>query len=418
MKKEDTDNRANIRKEMAELRAEIAKSLRSFLNDKDIIDKLSVSEKQQVEKEFTDLDELLRRLETGLIYISLFGITSSGKSSIINSLLGEDLAKTGPEYGVTTEDGHYLKEPWMLVDVPGILDNQVNDRIAIEEAKLAIGHIFVVEKEPYGPELELFDLLYQNFKDSPRIVFVNKWDKQMHETAANRDIVKNRIISKMGKYVKDLNKDIIFGNAALKVGEKMVRQPLPQIEDRLYHDAGTLGEIINIIDPAHRASTLISDVKGKVIEVRRKVSRKITTGFALAAVGSSFIPFDSLLVAPGLFVGHFYGISSVMGAKISKENAGRITKEILKYCGEFLVAEFVALAVIEGIYSILTPIFGIGILLDYATLSYFKFRRTVIFGEICLAYIENDFSFGDDIRHTFEKAKEKANEQMRFYKNK
>jgi len=289
---DNTNDHARIRKEMQQLRAELAKSLKEFLESKEIKSKLKPDEREALKKEFSDLDELLRQLETGLIHLALFGITSAGKSSIINSLMGKDIATVGPEHGVTVIEKEYKKEPWCLVDVPGILDNKVNDDRALSEAKRSIGHIFVVEKEPYGPEIQLFDLVYEHFRDSPRIVFVNKWDVQLNRPKADREIVKEMIIKKMRKYVEDADKDIIFGSAALYDAEldKMIRQPLPQLEDRLYHDSGTLGEIVNIIDPTNRASSLISEVKKKILEIRKRVARRINVAFATTAIAASVVP--------------------------------------------------------------------------------------------------------------------------------
>lgn len=415
----DDQDHAKIREEMAKLRAELTAALRDFLENKDIKSKLNASERAALKKEFDDLDELLRRLQEGLIHLALFGITSSGKSSIINSLIGEDVAKTGVAYGTTTEKAEYtLKKPWCLVDVPGILDNKVNDKIALEEAHRAIGHIFVIEREPYGPELELFDLIHEKYKESPRIVFVNKWDKQLDQPKEDRDIVKERIVMKMLKYVKDKEKDILFGSAALydRSTNKMVRQPLPQLEDRLYHDSGTLGEIVNVIDPAHRASSLISSVKQKLLEIRRKVARRINIGFATGAIATSFVPFDSILVAPSLYISQFLALCSVMGSNLSRDNAAKVTWAIIKECIRYMAGEFIVVGAVETVFSFLTPF--IGGFLDLTFLSYFKYKRTIIFGEVAIAYIENDFSFGDDIRAMMEKAKARANEQMKFYKKK
>jgi hypothetical protein len=69
--------------------------------------------------------------------------------------------------------------------------------------------------------------------------------------------------------------DTVYGSAQLKVGDKKVRQPLPGLLDRMYEDAGTLGMVMNVLDPANRAVELGAKVRDRITEVRMRVARRV-----------------------------------------------------------------------------------------------------------------------------------------------
>ncbi|MBO0932013.1 GTPase domain-containing protein [Fibrella aquatilis] len=396
-----------MKDEMALLQKELQEGLDKMLAE--VGNKLNAKEKAAIQQEVDEIIELIERLKTGLIWIALFGRTSVGKSAIANSIIGEDIHQVGVEHDLTDRATPYRKEPWMIVDVPGILGKKVNAETALEEARKAHGHIFVVEEEPFDLEIELFDLISNYMPDAPRVVFVNKFDRLQHMTKRDRDMVIQRIKEKMRKYVKR-DEDIVFGSAQLKDDEtdEMVRQKLPQLEDRLYADAGTLGQIVNVLDPAKRAADLSHGINNKIVEIRKKVARRVIQAYAIGAVGTGFIPFDSLIVAPAMYGSLAYALVKIMGGKEPVDfDKKRMAIDILKACATFLGAEFIAVAVAETITSALGPI---GWMVDWAALSFYKYKRTLIFGEATLLYIANGFTFGNDARTAIEKAKQEASQ--------
>ena len=61
-------------------------------------------ERDSMVEEWTALTDMARKLETGRVDIALFGEVSSGKSALINALVGEYVADVNVRGGWTKED--------------------------------------------------------------------------------------------------------------------------------------------------------------------------------------------------------------------------------------------------------------------------------------------------------------------------
>jgi uncharacterized protein (DUF697 family) len=280
------------------------------------------------------------------------------------------------------------------------------EALALAEAGRAHGHIFVIDGEPYKDELDLFEVVQNALPNTPKIVFVNQWDKMQNTPRKDRDIVCERIKQKMGKFVASPD-DIVYGSAQLydQQSDTMIRQELPQLLDRMYEGAGTLGQVMNVLDPANRAVQLGGNIREKIYQVRVSIARKVISAFGTASVAGGFVPFTQLLVVPGVLGSMVYVVCRIMGKPtVTKDQAKSMAIELAKACGAEIGAEFAAevgigAALVVG--SVLTggiaaALIGLGAL---AGLGYYRYRRTVVLGEVTVEYIKNDFSWGGEGRH-------------------
>ncbi len=410
------DNNLQIRQEMEQVQAELQSALKEIIS---LAKKeLKPEQLKEIETEFQELNELLERLKTGLVYIGLFGKTSVGKSAIANSLIGQDIAEVGVQHDLTPKPNTYKKEPWNIVDVPGVMGNPVYEKMAIEEAKKAHGLVFAIDGEPYEPELKLFEWVHNAVPNIPKIVFVNKWDvlEAGHDDAELK-VVRQKITEKMGKFVKSPN-DIIYGSARIKQNGVMVRQELPQLLNKMYEDAGTLGQVMNVLDPAHRADDLTQNINNKVLEVKIKIARKVINGFATASAAGELIPipFHQVVTTPGLMASMVFTIAKIMGKKTDKTDLKIITGELLSACGQVLGLEFTALVALSAGFDVISMIAGpIGMvvsqLVSFGGLSYFHYRRTAILGEVTIEYVRNNYTWaGNNPQEVIKRCKETASQ--------
>ncbi len=164
--------------------------------------------------------------------IALFGKSSVGKSAILNSLIGMDIAESLEQDDLLTV---CIKLPLILIDLPGMTENEEYKKLAMRKAQQADGHIFVIDGEPYEYEIELFSLIHNHLPDTPKIIFVNKWDLIRSNTPKDQqETISSRISERMRKFVKSSG-DIIYGNAMIfnRDCDLMIRQEIPQLVSRI-----------------------------------------------------------------------------------------------------------------------------------------------------------------------------------------
>jgi len=108
-------------------------------------------------------------LERGDLVIAVFGAGSTGKTSLIRSLLGELVGQVGAPMGVTTETARYrlrlqgLPRAVILEDTPGILEagtaGQQRERQARRQAARADLLLLVVDGDLRQAEQEVYEAL-------------------------------------------------------------------------------------------------------------------------------------------------------------------------------------------------------------------------------------------------------------------
>ena len=182
-------------------------------------DKLNLSdvEKFQLgEKKLHELDEIIEKVENGVVEIAVFGEVSSGKSALLNALLGYNAFEVGARNGVTiiqdrreweslsskiTTDG-YKNSKVILVDSPGIneVDGAERTKIAYNTILTSDVILFIVKGDLTETEYSaLKDLHYSN---KPIIVAINKIDVL---TKKERKEIFDSIKTKLEGYVNPKN---------------------------------------------------------------------------------------------------------------------------------------------------------------------------------------------------------------------
>jgi len=350
------------------VRAELAEgiaSLRTLLRESK---QLGTAERRQLEAEFDQLDELLDRLETGYIYLAVFGKGSVGKSSLVNSILGlpadhPEAAPMHPVVGTTTEEYEYRwGGKWVLCDTPGTLAETLHEQIAMDAAGRAHGHLFVVTDEPVREEARLFETIVERFPDSPRLVFVNKTDTwPLRYTAAEQRVMKQHFRQVLAPYVRN-PEDIVFGHCSHIAAGRRVTDEVPELIERIYAQTNELGELAALLDPSGIAVGVSSRIKERLREVRTRVAESYVKAFAGIAAATGLIP------APGVDVmafaasqvGMVLAIAHCFNLHLSRKEARQVATTIAKQIGTTLGGWAIYVGGVMVVDSLLNLIPGVG----------------------------------------------------------
>ena len=88
-------------------------SLRELVDDA----RLPAGVRESLAHDYDAVQAMLDKLEHGHIHLSVFGRVSTGKSSLLNALIGEPVFATSPLHGETRLSA---MEPWNEVEASGV----------------------------------------------------------------------------------------------------------------------------------------------------------------------------------------------------------------------------------------------------------------------------------------------------------
>ena len=192
--------------------------LSTLANTEDVSEASVLKEIEQAEKYGMDTDELRRELDrlqerkaSGIIYVALFGNVSTGKSSIIKSLLPDADIDISVKGGSTQEIAQYTwssdsGDQLVLTDLPGRNEASGSlDEMASDEAVRAQIVVYVTDSDLSRSQFDDIQELLSFGK--PLIVVLNKSDRY---TEAEQEQLKLRFNERMLEKVGDKKVRLVF----------------------------------------------------------------------------------------------------------------------------------------------------------------------------------------------------------------
>lgn len=200
------------------------------------------------------------------VHIGIFGLRNAGKSSLINSIIGQNLAIVSDTPGTTTDPVKKSMEllpigPVVLIDTPGLDDEGELGLLRINKAKQVLNYIDLaiivkdIERPMLKNEREVVQLVEN--KKVPYIVVYNKIDRlnPMNELILEEN--EYAVSTKTGEGIENL-KDAI-GKILKKEDEK-----------RIVQDIVNEGDTVMLVIPIDSGAP-----KGRIILPQQQVLREL-----------------------------------------------------------------------------------------------------------------------------------------------
>ncbi len=380
------------------------------------VGRCTVDERAELSRDAIQLRQMLKKLRDGRVDIVVFGEISTGKSAMINALIGEEAASVSAEGGWTRESwlvawdkcGYHIPgladSKVALIDTPGI--NEVEGDTRAQLARDAAAHgdliLFVTDSDLNLTEYESLQQLIQ--MNRPVIVVLNKRDlysqQELDELVSG--IRDERLADMLGP------QDLVLTSADPRKIEYVIeeedgkthtelRAPAPDTEAlraRILDVLGRDGKALLALNAAMFASDKSDKVASVKIKMRdRTSSRLIWTYAASKAVATAANPVPLLDIFGGTLVdaSQVVALGKVYDIKLSKRNAASLIKAVVMAAGWVTLSQ-VATHLGAGLLKGLTA--GTGTLITAPVQGAAAGYGSYIVGQAAKYYLEHGASWG------------------------
>jgi small GTP-binding protein len=380
-------------------------SLRELINDTRLPDGV----RESLSHDYDAVQSMLDKLEHGHLHISVFGRVSTGKSSLLNALIGEQRFSVSPLHGETR---HSTIESWnelevggvFLIDTPGLDEAGGEDRetLAREVAGRSDLVIFVVDGDITDTELDALKAAIAEGR--PILLALNKSDLYTREESAallqslqakTDGIIDPRHIVSVAAQPRP---QVVLEIDDAGNERETTQQRTPDIEVlrmKLWDILEEEGKTLAALNASLFAADLSDQVGRRILAARSELGEKLVRTYCVAkgiAVAFNPIPVADLFAAAIIDVGMVVHLSKVYGLPLNKAEAGSIIKVIMAesaaLMGTVWALHFVSSALKVGTI-------GLSTILTAGTQGAIAYYSTYLVGQAAAKYLAKGKSWGE-----------------------
>ncbi len=297
--------------------------------------------RQELFQEFDEIEAISEKLQHGEIHIAAFGRVGTGKSSILNALLGRKVFSTSPLHGETQTQ---QRSQWdsvnfdhvVLIDTPGIDELEGETREEMARSVTRISDIVLMVCEGDLTETEFNAVRDLAGRQRPLLLVLNKADRY---SATDLGFLLDHLRLRCGQFIEADN--ILTASAdprpeqIIRINEAGQERPdqrprKPDINDlraRLWSILEKEGKTLAALNAALFTSELDARIAGKIVLARKTVAEKVIRNYCLAkglVVAVNPIPVADLLAAAGTDVAMVIHLGNIYGFQLSRREASRL----------------------------------------------------------------------------------------------
>jgi small GTP-binding protein len=380
-------------------------SLRELVHDK----RLPEGVREALIHDYDAVQAMLEKIEHGHLHLSVVGRVSTGKSSLLNALIGEERFSVSPLHGETR---YSEMEAWtekeaggvFLIDTPGLDEAGGEDREALarEVAGRSDLVIFVLDGDITETELDALKAVLAQGR--PVIVVLNKVDLY---TSDEREALLASIREKAAGLIEPVH---IISAASqprpqvvveVDAGGKEVATERPREPDvtalrlKLWDILEAEGKTLAALNASLFAADLSDQVGRRILAARRELGERLVRTYCIGkgiAVAFNPVPVADLFAAAFIDVGMIVHLSRVYDLPLSKKEAGSIVKVIAAESAA-LMGTVWALHVVSSALKVGT--LGLSTILTAGAQGAIAYYSTYLVGQAAAEYLSHGKSWGE-----------------------
>jgi len=380
-------------------------SLRELVHDT----RLPAGVRDSLIHDYEAVQGMLDKIEHGHLHLSVFGRVSTGKSSLLNALIGEERFSVSPIHGETR---YSSMEAWnevdtggvFLIDTPGLDEAGGEDREALarEVAGRSDLVIFVLDGDITETELEALRAVLAQGR--PVIVALNKTDLY---TSAESDALLQSIRAKTEGLI-DPGHVIVAAaqpraqvvvevdSAGEEVTTERVRDPdVGNLRLKLWEILESEGKTLAALNASLFAADLSDQVGRRILAARKELGDRMVQTYCVGkgiAVALNPVPVADLFAAAFIDVGMVVHLSRVYDLPLSRKEAGSIVKVIVAESAALMTTVW-ALHLVSSALKVGT--LGLSTILTAGAQGAIAYYSTYLVGEAAGKYLAEGKSWGD-----------------------
>ena len=380
-------------------------SLRELVDDA----RLPPGVRESLAHDYAAVESMLDKLEHGHLHLAVLGRVSTGKSSLLNALLGKPMFAVSPLHGETR---HSEMQAWnevaaggvYLIDTPGLDEagGEVREAIAREVAGRADLVIFVVDGDI--TESELVALRAAVAEGRPVVVAINKGDQYTQaERAALLESVRNKtegvvdpehiVITAAEPRPQVLVETDAAGRK--RETEQARAADVAALRLKLWDILDAEGKTLAALNASLFAADLSDQVGRRILAARRELGERVVRTYCIAkglAVACNPVPVADLFAAAFIDVGMVVHLARVYDLPLSRREAGRVVAVIVGESAA-LMGTVWALNLLSSALKVGT--IGLSTILTAGAQGAIAYYSTYLVGQVASEYLAKGKSWGD-----------------------
>jgi small GTP-binding protein len=346
--------------------------------------------------DYEAVQAMLDKLQHGHLHIAVFGRVSTGKSTLLNALIGEDKFTVSPLHGETKKSA---MERWseieaagvFLIDTPGLDEagGEIREDMAKEVANRSDLVIFVLDSDITDSELQALKTLLAQGR--PVVVTLNKSDlytrqeldsllqsiREKTTGLAHPDDVLAIAAQPRPQEIIELDDD---GNETITMRER--KPDITSLRIRLWEIFEAEGKTLAALNASLFAADLSDQVGIRILNARREIGDKLVRTYCVGkgiAVAFNPVPVADLFAAAFIDVGMVMHLSHVYDLPLSEAAA---------LMGTVWALHFVSSALKVGTA-------GLSTVVTAGAQGAIAYYSTYVVGQIAAEYLAKGKSWGE-----------------------